>query len=363
MAGHAGGHRDHVLLGDPVLDEPVRLRELERAHAAVGGQVGVEHDEARLARRELEQRLAVRGGDVLGRFAPRDTGARCGGAGAALGLALEAALALRLERRDELEGERREAERLDPLAQPAFELAGCRREVVVTGCARVPAVGAVALGECTRVLHERDALALDRPGDEDARGLLPVLPQLHEGVAEGGVVVPVARHDAAAERAQLRLEALEGEDLFGRPVRLELVAVDDHEQAARRAGAPPPGAPPSSAPPAAPRRPSSRRRARRDRGVASPRRSRAPSRSPSRASPSSPRSRARRHPGDHRGPRVAGGGAAARQGSRRARSARRRGPGRRGPSTRRRRRGRASRSRPRRGSGSPRAGGRRGRAS
>ena len=268
-----------------------------------------------------------------------------------------------LERRDELEGERREAERLDPLAQPAFELAGCRREVVVAGRARVPAVRAAALGERPRVLHERDALALDRPRDEDARGLLPVLPQLREGVAEGRVVVPVAGHDAAAERAQLRLEALEREDLLGRPVGLELVAVDDHEQAAdalvrRRLERLPVLALLQLAvaghhddAPAA------------TRGVASPRRSRAPSRSPSRASPSSPRSRARRRRGGRRGRRAAGGGAAARQGSRRARSARRRGPGRRGPWTRRRRRGRASRSRPRRRSGSPRAGGRRGRAS
>ena len=61
-----GRHRDHVLLGDPVLDEAVGLGELERADAAVGGEIGVEHDEPRLARGELEQRLAVGGGDELG---------------------------------------------------------------------------------------------------------------------------------------------------------------------------------------------------------------------------------------------------------------------------------------------------------
>jgi hypothetical protein len=45
------------------------MRELERTDAAVRGEVGVEHDEVRMIVRELEQRLAVRGGDVLVRDA------------------------------------------------------------------------------------------------------------------------------------------------------------------------------------------------------------------------------------------------------------------------------------------------------
>ena len=44
------------------------------------------------------------------------------------------------------------------------------------------------------------------------------------------MVVPVARDDAGAEGGDLRLEALEREDLLGRLVRLELVPVDDDEQ-------------------------------------------------------------------------------------------------------------------------------------
>jgi hypothetical protein len=44
------------------------------------------------------------------------------------------------------------------------------------------------------------------------------------------VVVPVAGDDAAAERDELRLQALEREDLLGRLVRLELVPVDEDEQ-------------------------------------------------------------------------------------------------------------------------------------
>ncbi len=49
---------------------------------------------------------------------------------------------------------------------------------------------------------------------------------------KGRVVVSVAGHHAAAERPELRLEALEREDLLGQPVGLELVAVDDHDEAA-----------------------------------------------------------------------------------------------------------------------------------
>ena len=47
MAREPGGRRDHVLLGDAALDEALGVRELEGAHAAVGGEVGVEDDEAR----------------------------------------------------------------------------------------------------------------------------------------------------------------------------------------------------------------------------------------------------------------------------------------------------------------------------
>ncbi len=47
------------------LDEALGSCELEAADAAVGGEVGVEHDEAVVAPGELEQRLAVAVGDVL----------------------------------------------------------------------------------------------------------------------------------------------------------------------------------------------------------------------------------------------------------------------------------------------------------
>ena len=46
------------------------------------------------------------------------------------------------------------------------------------------------------------------------------------------VIVPVARRDVPAERAQLRLEVAEREDLLGRLIRLQLVAVDEHPEIA-----------------------------------------------------------------------------------------------------------------------------------
>ena len=50
--------------------------------------------------------------------------------------------------------------------------------------------------------------------------------------AQRGVVVTVAGRDATAERPELRLQALEGEDLLRRPIRLQLVAVDHDQQPA-----------------------------------------------------------------------------------------------------------------------------------
>ncbi len=94
----------------------------------------------------------------------------------------------------------------------------------------MPAVGAAALRKRARVLHERDALALDRPRDEHRRTLL-LGAKAGEGGPQRGVVVPVAGGDVPAERAQLRLEVAEREDLLGRLVGLELVAVDNDPEA------------------------------------------------------------------------------------------------------------------------------------
>ena len=106
------------------------------------------------------------------------------------------------------------------------------REGVVVRRARVPAVRAAALLERARVLHEGDAPALDRVRDERLRHVLRPGVERRERLAQGRVVVPVAGGDVPAERAQLRLEVAEGEDLLRGLVRLELVPVDDHPEPA-----------------------------------------------------------------------------------------------------------------------------------
>ena len=81
------------------------------------------------------------------------------------------------------------------------------------------------------MLHERDALALDRVRDEHLR---PLVDQRKSAKTARSalVIVAVAALDVPAERAQLRLEVAEREDLLGRLVGLQLVAVDEHPEVA-----------------------------------------------------------------------------------------------------------------------------------
>ena len=173
MAGHAGGHRDHVLLGDPVLDEPVGLRELERR--ARGSRRRGRRRARRAAARAPRARAAPR---RRPRRRTRRVTPRHGTPGAPAPLS---GSPWRLPSRSSSSGGATSSasgarpSAVDPLAQPALELAGRRGEVLVTGRARVPAVRAAALGERPRVLHERDALALDRLRDEDAGRSVRVL--------------------------------------------------------------------------------------------------------------------------------------------------------------------------------------------
>ncbi len=88
MPSEAGSGRDHVLLGDAAFEEALRVRELERAHAAVGREVGVEDDEIVVVGGELYELLAVGVHDVLVRHA------RLSRSGAALRFAFEAARVL-----------------------------------------------------------------------------------------------------------------------------------------------------------------------------------------------------------------------------------------------------------------------------
>ena len=95
----------------------------------------------------------------------------------------------------------------------------------------MPPVRASVERERRRVLHERDALPLDRVGDERLRHLA-ARTKAREDAAQRRVIVPVARFDVPSERAQLRLEIAEREDLLRRLVGLQLVAIDHDPEAA-----------------------------------------------------------------------------------------------------------------------------------
>ena len=115
MPREPGGGRDHVLLGDPALEEAVGVRELERAHAAVGGEVGVEHDEILALGAEPDELVAVRVDDVLVRDIRPDA---CAG----LGLAFERARPRHVLPRDVHELERPEPERSESLLDALAKL-------------------------------------------------------------------------------------------------------------------------------------------------------------------------------------------------------------------------------------------------
>ena len=233
-------------------------------------------------------------------------------------------------------------------------------EVLVVRRTGVPPIDATALGKRSRVLHERDALALDRVCDESLRPPV-VQPEPVEHRADGTVIVAVAALDVPAEGGELRLQVAEREDLLGRLVGLQLVPIDDDPEAAD----------PLvdgglerlevlsllQLPVARP----SRRRGRRAPGAVSPRRSRGPWRHPFQASRSWPRSQAPRRPGARRARRAAAAVTDALSESHRARAAPHRSRARRAPSTRRRRRGRGAPSRARPRSAPRRGGARRGR--
>src|SRR5204863_9380555 len=96
--------------------------------------------------------------------------------------------------------------------------------------ARVPALRAAAVCERRRMLHERDALALERPRDQGLGAAVSGGRERRERLTELHVVMAVARANVPSEGTELRLEVAQRDDLLRPLVRLQLVAVDDDPQ-------------------------------------------------------------------------------------------------------------------------------------
>ena len=115
---HRAGLRDHVLLGDPALEETVGIPLAEGDEPGVEAEVGVERDEPRLRGGRLEQRLAVGRDEPLPLLRRRTVLRRLG-----------------LYQRD-----RRCAERLQPPVQAGLQLDDRELVLVRADGARVVAV-------------------------------------------------------------------------------------------------------------------------------------------------------------------------------------------------------------------------------
>ena len=69
--GHAGGRRDHVLLGDAEVEEAVGMARLELDGPVGAGEIGGQHDDAGIAIGEIGELLAEHEGrQARGRRAP-----------------------------------------------------------------------------------------------------------------------------------------------------------------------------------------------------------------------------------------------------------------------------------------------------
>src|SRR5439155_14311227 len=211
---NARRHGDHVLLGDPDLDEARRLLELDAADATVRREIRIQDDELRMLLDQLQELLTVRRRDVLIR------NRRAAHPGARLRLAFERRAVV--QRRDRFE--------LDigqPLLDAPDKFDVCALERIVVRRTGVPAIGAASFAESGWMLHERHAATLDRVRDENLRHIVRRGAHRRESDGKRVVVMAVGDFDVTAERAQLCLEVAEGEDLLGWAVRLQLVAVDD----------------------------------------------------------------------------------------------------------------------------------------
>src|SRR4026209_1371133 len=94
----------------------------------------------------------------------------------------------------------------------------------------MPAVRPASLAQRRRVFHERHALSLDRARNERLWAIADPS-EGFECVTKLADVVAITGHDVPAEGTEPALGRAEREDLVRRPVRLELVAIDDDRRA------------------------------------------------------------------------------------------------------------------------------------
>ena len=227
------------------------IAQLEAADAAVRRQVGVEHDELRMTLGEIEQRLAVRLGDVLGRvlqprLAARRPRSRARPRGSSRARPRAAAPARararrgrapRTPRRSAPPAPRTRARTPRRRARPA-----CQRYVPppsssATGCSMNETP--LPLIVCAISTFGRSRLEAE---------VLERLAQRRRGRARRSVSTYQPKRRSFSSRSpRPRISSV-------RLVRLQLVAVDDHDRGCRSPRARRPGAPPSSGPPGARRR-------------------------------------------------------------------------------------------------------------
>ena len=171
---------------------------------------------------ELDELLSVGFDDVLvGHLRPR--------AGARLGFSLEASGRDLVRHLNRFQSKWIEADRDEPLADPTGELGERALERLVVRGTGMPPIGATALGERDRMLHERDTLPFERAGNERVWRIGDA-PEGRERLSQSANIVAVTRHDVPAESAEALLEVAEGDDLLRRLVGLELVPIDDDDE-------------------------------------------------------------------------------------------------------------------------------------
>ena len=203
----AAGHGDHVLLGNPVLNEAFWVLGFKGAQTAIGRQVGIQHNQVLSLRRNVHQSLPEGVGHVF---------------------AGDAARAL-LFRWNLLQRQWRQPKPRQVMIDPLDDLGVTIHERLVIGRAGVPTVEAAAGLEGGRMFHERHTSALDGISDED---LGPVCDRSEPGkdALQWAKIVAVATGHVPPKGTELVFQITQVSDLANRLIGLHLVVVHNHVQ-------------------------------------------------------------------------------------------------------------------------------------